>query len=116
MVHIMVNTSKERSMFVFNKIDFSEKKYKELTGKFLGTVRKEASGILEASFDRFKKMGLYHWTLNNCQDYCQQLGKDFGLTSFSTGTDTVVAAAAIVGIGALVVGVLYLLFKPDDKK
>ena len=96
-------------------IDATVERFSSLKAKDLGSILKKPTEILEKAYSTMRNMGLYNCLLNNCQDYCKTLAKEFGCPNdFDTATEAVIQYAA-VGIGAVAIGAaLYYVFKKDD--
>ena len=122
-IHLSVGEHNEIT-FLFEKMaDISSRHTLKKTE--LGTTKPaiDAVGLIMKAHDILVQMGSYHETFNNCQDYCQIVAKELGVSSPMTGTDVVEAAVGVGTVGAAVgVGILgaaaYLLYKlsKDDKK
>ena len=78
---IHLNKDQEDKVFLLvDKIDLQDPKYSALQKRCLGvTEALAAREVIITAHNRLVQMGDYHAILNNCQDYCQRLAKDFKL-------------------------------------
>lgn len=94
-------------MFVTEVYDLSSHKLSNLTK--LGSVRKSAFELMDIGIDCLEKFGAFNGITNNCQNYCNMVAKELGVSTQWTDVATVgVGSALLVGVaGAVVAGVMY---------
>ncbi len=62
----------------------------------LGTIHASARKVMDKAIIRIGKFTEYREVTHNCQDYCNEVAKDIGLSSHSTDTDKMVLALLLV--------------------
>ena len=114
-IDLVINESKKVD-YHFQTFRGSNETLKE---NYLGTIKKSAAEIHKIGCTILKNMGPYHEWFENCQDYCQKFAEELGVDSVWTGSDMVIAGAAIgMGAAAVLGGLAYWLSSSgkDTKK
>ena len=118
LVHLQVENG--QTILALDKIDLAElqEKHSKIKQTRLGQVHYKALDIVKKAFSKLQKMGTYHATFNNCQDYCQELAETFDINTITTDSDRVMAAAGTAAVGLAGIGIaaaLYKLFKSTSE-
>uniref|UniRef100_A0A1X7UN82 LRAT domain-containing protein n=1 Tax=Amphimedon queenslandica TaxID=400682 RepID=A0A1X7UN82_AMPQE len=115
-IHLKVAGEHNETVFSLDKVEdissFSTLKKTELGA----TEPIDAWTVIVKAHNILVSMGSYHETFNNCQDYCQKVAKELGVSRPVTGSDVAVAGAVGAGILGAAAYLLYQLGKKDDKK
>lgn len=109
-IHLNKN-QEDKVVLLLERIDLQDPKYSALQKKCLGTTEAlTAREVIIAAHNRLVQMGDYHALLNNCQDYCQRLAKDFKLNPILTEADVgIVAGTGSVAVAVVGVIISFLL-------
>ncbi len=68
----------------------------------LGTIHASARKVMDKAITRIGKFEEYRGATHNCQDYCNEVAKDLGLSSHLTDTNkAVLALLAVTGVYVL---------------
>uniref|UniRef100_A0A1X7UDM9 Uncharacterized protein n=2 Tax=Amphimedon queenslandica TaxID=400682 RepID=A0A1X7UDM9_AMPQE len=115
LIHLKVSDSRE-TKFHLNRVSLHtfaiDPRYKNHKALLMGTTEPlTALDIVKKAHDRLTRMGNYHTSLNNCQDYCEKVAKDIGAYKNFEKAQDVATGSAAVGIGAgVVTGVIASIF------
>lgn len=117
-IHLSVDGESSEMEFSLDRMVVSSPRYHTLKKTELGTTEPiEAWTIIVKAHSILVHMGSYHEALNNCQDYCQKVAKEIGVSPPVTGSDVAVTGAVAGAVGAGLLGAAaYFLYKLTTKK
>lgn len=89
-------------------------KLQELAALYLGTIESEsAANIFIRAHKRLKNMDVYQACCNNCQNYCEELAKEFNCHNNNVFTmlDGIKLTSLITIVGSILIAVVVALVK-----